>query len=160
MLGEAPAPPAASGGCARHPSRLLTWLHYRDSNAAQCRCCRSLNEERRDSKKHRGHPHKGIRRLPFCFDLIPVSLCSQRKKKKEKLHLKTPERPSPLPVALVRGVTESRERKQGSELISPTRAVTRSSPGATRDVFLPPSPTSGSPVCPRRLRCFPAPQHN
>lgn len=151
MLGEAVAPPTASSRCGGHPSRPLTWLCNGDSNAA---------EQRRDGKKHRGHHHKGIRRLPFCFDLIPVSSCSREKTKKKKPHLKTPERPSPLPVALVGGVTESREGKQGCELISPTRAVTRSSPGATRDVFLPPSPTSGSPVRPQRLRRFPAPQHN
>ena len=49
------------------------------------------------------------------------------------------------------GEGTERRRKQGPELLSPMRALTWSSPGATRDVFHPPSPTSGSAAVPQRL---------
>lgn len=82
----------------------------------------------------------------ICIYLSTVTLCSQRDKISSEM------------LSCFVGEGTERRRKQGP--LSPLRALTWSSLGATRDVFYPPSPTSGRFVCPQRLRSVLAPWNN
>lgn len=84
----------------------------------------------------------------ICIYLYTGTLCSRKDKSISEM------------LSCFVGEKTERRRKQGPKLLSPLRALTWSFPGATRDVFYPPSPTSGRFACPQRLYSVPAPWNN